>query len=133
MVRKETIRKMVGMHAPASRSSHDRDRAVDRIRRLTVGTTVAGIVGIGAFGGLAATTWRGTDTTVTTAAVSTTTGDDAGSGSGAGSSTGSDDGTSTTTDDTTATPSPTATANTQATTPTVTATGGAAHATTGSS
>src|SRR4029079_170950 len=80
MVRKETIRKMVGMHAPASRNSHDRDRAVDRIRRLTVGTTVAGIVGIGAFGGLAATTWRGTDTTVTTAAVITTTGDDAGSG-----------------------------------------------------
>ena len=131
MVRKETIRKMVDMHAPASRSFLDRDRAVDRIRRLTVGTTVAGIVGIGAFGGLAATTWRGTDTTVTTAAVITTTGDDA--ASGAGSSTSSDDGTSTVTDDTTATPSPTATANTQATTPTVTATGGAAHATTGSS
>ena len=131
MVRKETIRKMVGMHAPASRNSHDRDRAVDRIRRLTVGTTVAGIVGIGAFGGLAATTWRGTGTTVTTAAVITTTGDDA--GSGAGSSTFSDDGTSPATDDTTATPSPTATANTQTTTPTVTATGGAAHATTGSS
>ncbi len=131
MVRKETIRKMVDMHAPASRSSLDRDRAVDRIRRLTVGTTVAGIVGIGAFGGLAATTWRGTNATVTTAAVTTTTGDDA--ASGAGSSTGSDDGTSTATDDTTATPSPTATANTQARTPTVTATGGAAHATTGSS
>ena len=130
MVRKETIRKMVDMHAPASRSSLDRDRAVDRIRRLTVGTTVAGIVGIGAFGGLAATTWRGADAQVTTAAI-TTTGDDA--GSGAGSSTSSDDGTSTATDDTTATPSPTATANTQATTPTVTATGGGAHATTGSS
>jgi len=116
------------MHTPTTRRPADRDRAVDRIRTLTVGTTVAGIVGIGAFGGLAATTWRGADAQVTTAAI-TTTGDDAASGS----STAADDDTSTATDDTTATPSPTATANTQTTSPTVTATGGAAHATTGSS
>jgi len=42
MVRKETIRKMVDMHTPPTRRPADRDRAVDRIRRLTVGTTVAG-------------------------------------------------------------------------------------------
>ena len=131
MVRKETIRKMAYMHAPATRRPADRDRAVDRIRRLTIGTTVAGIVAVGGFGGLAAATYRGADTQVTTAAAIATTGGDAASGSDTGSSTASDDGTSTATDDTTTSPS--ATSDTLATTPTVTSTAGSAHATTGGS
>lgn len=119
------------MHAPTTRRPADRDRAVDRIRRLTIGTTVAGIVAVGGFGGLAAATWHGTETTVTTAAV-TSTGDDAASGSNTGSSAATDDDTSTTTDDVAATAPPT-TSSTQATTPTVTANRGSAHATTGGS
>ena len=107
MVRKETIRKMADMHAPSTRRPADRDRAVDRIRRLTIGTTVAGIVAVGGFGGLAAATWRGADAQVTTAAI-TTTDDDAASGSGAATSTTSDDESSTTTDDAAATASSTA-------------------------
>jgi len=54
MVRKETIGKIGDMHAPTTRRPADRDRAVDRIRRLTIGTTVAGIVAVGGVGILAA-------------------------------------------------------------------------------
>jgi hypothetical protein len=118
MVRKETIRKMADMHAPTTRRPADRDRAVDRIRRLTIGTTVAGIVAVGGFGGLAAATWHGTDSTVTTAAVIPNS---------------DDDGTSTADDDASSTTSPAATSDTQATTPTVTTTGASAHATSGGS
>jgi len=131
MVQKETIRKMSDMNAPPTRRPADRDRAVDRIRHLTVATAVAGIIAVSGFSGLAAVTWRGAEAGVTTADVTTTTSDDT-SGATSGTSAGSDDTatTSTTSSDSTtstSTPAPTPT------TPTVTSTTGAAHATSGGS
>jgi hypothetical protein len=122
MVQKETIRKMADMPASTTRRPADRDRAVDRIRSLTVGATVAGIIAVGGFAGLAAATWRGADSTITTAAVITTTADAAA---------GFTAGTSTTSGDTTTTPA--ATPAPTATTPAVTSATGAAHATSGGS
>jgi hypothetical protein len=50
---------------PATRptSGRTRDRAVDRIRELTVGTAIVGFAATGAFGVLAAVTYAGTTTT----------------------------------------------------------------------
>ena len=134
MVRKETIRKMTVMNTPITRRPADRDRAVDRVRRLTVGTTVAGIVAIGGFGGLAAATYRGAETQVTTAAVPVTGGAD---DTSASTSSTSDDATS---DDATAAPTTSAgstatspTNTSTATSPSVTSTTGTAHATSGGS
>jgi cytoskeletal protein RodZ len=132
MVQKETIRKMADMPALTTRGPADRDRAVDRVRRLTVGATVAGIVAVGGFAGLAAATWRGADSTITTAAVTTTTAD-AAAGSTSGTSTTSGVTTTSSTTTTTTTRASTATLAPTATTPAVTSATGTAHATTGGS
>ena len=124
MVRKETIGNMTGMTPATARTSADRDRAVDRVRRLTVGAGVAGVVAVGAFGGLAAMTYRGADATVTTAAVTTTT-------TGSTTQAASDDDAATDDDTTNATTTTRTTSGT--TTPTVTTTTGSGHATTGGS
>ncbi len=112
------------------RSSADRDRAVARLRRLTIGSTIASIAAAGAFGGLAALTDRGTIVDgVTTAAITIDAGTtDAASDDDTGTSDTSASDT-TTTDTSAATTTPTTTA----TSPTVTSTGGAAQATTGGS
>lgn len=60
------------MNSAAPRTSPDRDRAVRRLSRLTIGTAIAGTLGSVAFGGLAALTYRGSSTVATTAAQVTT-------------------------------------------------------------
>jgi hypothetical protein len=83
---------------PATRplNSRSRDRAVDRIRALTMGTAIVGFAASGAFGALAAVTYAGTSTPngtgssnagTTSNDVSGSTGDD-GAGSGTTSNTG---------------------------------------------
>jgi hypothetical protein len=94
----------------------DRDRAVARLRRVTVGTAAAGMIGTALFGTLAAATYDGTNAAATSDAVTDITAaqvavDDT-----------SDSSTTTGTDDQlVATPAPT------------TASSGAAHASTGGS
>lgn len=53
---------------PATRplNSRGRDRAVDRIGTLTLGTAIVGLVATGAFGALAAVTYAGSATTTGT-------------------------------------------------------------------
>jgi hypothetical protein len=100
------------------RSPADRDRAVARLRTLTIGSAVGGLVAMGAFGAVAAASNRGTESAaIVTAAIST---------SGTATSTGTN---------TIATPAPTSTSNTSTstTTPTVTSTSGSVHATSGGS
>ena len=105
-----------------------RSRADRRLRRITIGTAVLGVVATGSLGGLAAFTYDGTSDTssalaaVTMDATTTTT------------TTAATPTTSTST--ATATPSATAAATTSATAtaaPTVTTAQGNAHATTGGS
>jgi hypothetical protein len=111
------------MHRAARRlSPADRDRAVGRLRALTIGTTVAGVAAVGGFGSIAALSNHGVATgDVVTAAVTaeTTT---AAAMSGAS---------------TAAAASPTAATATQApattSAPAVSSTTGAADATTGGS
>lgn len=108
------------MKTAARRSPIDRDRAVGRLRALTIGSSIASIAAVGGFGALAAASYDGSSTGITTAAVTT------------GTSTTST-GTSTTTTDTTTNPSTaTGTTTTQATAAPTTTTG-TAHAATGSS
>jgi hypothetical protein len=62
------------MQDETRRSRHQRARAIDRLRTLTVGTTLAGVAATAGFGGLAAITYSGyddqaDDSGVTTAAV----------------------------------------------------------------
>lgn len=49
------------MHDDTRRSRHQRARAIDRLRTLTVGTTLAGVAATAGFGGLAAVTYHGFD------------------------------------------------------------------------
>ncbi len=49
------------MHDHTRRSRHQRARAIDRLRNLTVGTTLAGVAATAGFGGLAAFTYHGFD------------------------------------------------------------------------
>ena len=49
------------MHDHTRRSRHQRTRAIDRLRTLTVGTTLAGVAATAGFGGLAAITYHGFD------------------------------------------------------------------------
>jgi hypothetical protein len=101
----------------------DRDRAIARLRRVTLGTAAGGLVGTMLFGALAAATYDGT-TQVSTAADSgqVAANDDSTTNS---STTTPDDSSSTTTDDST---------NLQAAqAPTSSSSSGAAHASTGGS
>ena len=105
------------MKNSARRSPADRDRAVDRLRAITIGTSLASIAAVGGFGAIAALSHDGTSTDITTAAATT------------GATTSADS----------ATTGPTTTGTTTTTTTTVqataapTATIGPAHAATGSS
>jgi hypothetical protein len=56
------------MNATSRRAVADRDRAIARLRTLTLGTTIASIAAVGAFGAVAAVSYSGTGTDVTTAA-----------------------------------------------------------------
>jgi acetyl/propionyl-CoA carboxylase alpha subunit len=110
------------MTTAARRTPADRDHAVARLRTMTIGTGIAGVLAVGAFGALAAASDDGTSGDVTTAALATT-----------DTSTSTTSGTTTdaaTTSTTTSTDSTTTT--TQATTAPTAATG-SAHAATGSS
>ena len=101
------------MKTAARRSPGDRDRAVARLRALTIGSSIASIVAVGGFGAVAALSYDGTSTEVTTAAIVPT-------------DTSSAAGTSNTTTDTASTTATQATAAPTTTT-------GTAHAATGSS
>jgi hypothetical protein len=56
------------MNATSRRAVADRDRAIARLRTLTLGTTIASIAAVGAFGAVAAVSYSGTASDVTTAA-----------------------------------------------------------------
>lgn len=118
MVRQGSVGHRVVMKTTARRSPADRDRAVARLRSLTIGTSIASLAAVGGFGAMAALSYDGTSGGITTAAVTT------------------DNATSTT--GTTTTSSTTTSSTTGGTTPVQetaapTATTGAAHAATGSS
>jgi hypothetical protein len=61
------------MKTAARRSPGDRDRAIARLRALTIGSSIAGIAAVGGFGALAAASYDGSATGITTAAVTTDT------------------------------------------------------------
>ena len=63
---------MGSMNSARPRSPADRDRAIALVRRLTLGTTIAGIAAVGGFGGLAAVSSHGSAQDVTTAAITST-------------------------------------------------------------
>jgi hypothetical protein len=113
------------MKTAARRSPRDRDRAVARLRALTIGTSIAGITAVGGFAVIAAISYDGTTTEVTTAAIVST---DTSSAAGGTSST-TTGSTSTTSGSTSTSGSTTSTQATVA----PTATTGSAHAATGSS
>jgi hypothetical protein len=101
------------MNVTSRRSPDDRDRAVARLRAITIGTSIASVAAVGGFGIVAAQSYSGGGRDVTTAAVSTT-----------------DATASTSTSESLqATAAPTATAAATTTTTTT----GSAHATTGGS
>ena len=106
------------MKTAARRSPAERDRAVGRLRALTIGSSIASIAAVGGFGTMAALSYHGTSTDITTAAVIA-----------AGSTTTTDGGTSTTTGTTTTNSTTTTTQATAA----PTATTSSAHAVTAGS
>jgi hypothetical protein len=59
------------MNSASRRSPADRDRAVGRLRTITIGTGLAGVVAVGGFGAIAAASYDGTTVSdgVITAAV----------------------------------------------------------------
>ena len=112
------------MKTPARRTPADRDRAVARLRAITIGTSLASIAAVGGFGAMAALTYDGTSIGATTAAVVTA--DNA--------TTTSTTGTSSTTGTTTSTTTTTTSGATSVPTMAVPAAAtGTAHAATGSS
>src|SRR5258705_6881639 len=126
ILRKGTADHRWVMKTAARRSPGDRDRAVARLRALTIGTSIASVAAVGAFGALAAISYDGSTSDVTTAAiVSTDTSTSAG-------------GTSSTTSGSTSTSSGASSATSGSTSTTQstaspTATTGTAHAATGTS
>ena len=116
-IRKGRTDHRVDMKTATRRSPANRDRAVARLRAITIGSSIASIAAVGGFGAVAALSYGGAMTDITTAAVTT-----------AGSTTTTDGGTSTA--DSTTTNSTTTT--TQATAAPTAATG-TAHAVTASS
>lgn len=89
------------MKTAARRSPADRDRAVARLRALTIGTSIASVAALGGFGAVAALSYTGAPTEITTAAITT-------SGSTTTGSTTTSDTTTTTGSSSTATAAPTA-------------------------
>ena len=72
ILRKGTVVHGVVMKTAVRRSPADRDRAVARLRAITIGTGIAGVAAVGGFGALAAASYDGGSTDVTTAAITTT-------------------------------------------------------------
>jgi hypothetical protein len=105
------------MNRTRRRSPGERDRAVARLRAITIGTTIAGVAAVGGFGAVAAISYSGGSSDVITAAAVTTGTATTTDASGAATSTAA-------TDTIQATPAPTATTAT---------TSVSAHATTGGS
>jgi len=119
ILRKGTTDHREVMKTAARRSPADRDRAVARLRALTIGSSIASIAAVGGFGAVAALSHDGTSTDVTTAAIVST--DTTTATTGTSSTTGGSTSTTTTPGTTTqATAAPTTTT-------------GTAHAPTGSS
>jgi hypothetical protein len=104
------------MNATSRRSPGDRDRAVARLRAITIGTSIAIVAAVGAFGVVAAQSYSGGSSDVTTAAATSTTGTSTTTSTSTGTSEGIQ-----------ATAAPTATAATTTTTT------GSSHASTGGS
>ena len=121
ILRKGTTGHREVMKTAARRSPADRDRAVARLRALTIGSSIASIAALGGFGAMAALSYHGPSTDITTAAVTA-----------AGSTTTTDGGTSTTTGTTSTNSTTTTTTTTQATAAPA-ATTGTAHAITAAS
>lgn len=61
-----------GMKRANRISASERNRAVARLRSLTVGTALAAVAASGIFGGLAAVTWSGSSSTNTADLLTTT-------------------------------------------------------------
>jgi len=59
------------MNATSRRNPADRDRALTRLRMLTIGTSVASVAAVGAFGAVAALSYSGGGRDLTTAALTT--------------------------------------------------------------
>lgn len=74
------------MNASMHRGKASRSRATQRLRNLTIGTTLAGLAASAGFGVLAAATFDGTAVTTADAADSSTTNPDSGLGSSTGTS-----------------------------------------------
>ena len=104
------------MTTATRRSPIDRDRAIARLRAITIGTTIASAAAVGGFGIIAARSHDGSSTAVTTAALDSATAT----------------GRTTTTDPSTTGTTTTGTTQVQATAAPTTSTG-TAHAATGSS
>jgi hypothetical protein len=123
-LRKGTTDHRVVMKTATPRSPIDRDRAIARLRAITIGSSIASIAAVGGFGAVAALSYGGASTDITTAAVTT-----------AGSTTTTDGGTSTTSGTTTTTGTTTTNSTTTTTQATAapTATTGTAHAVTAGS
>jgi cytoskeletal protein RodZ len=108
------------MNAASRQTRSDRDRALRRLSRLTIGAAVAGSIGTAAFSGLALVTYRGATTDSTGVDVT----------SSAGTTSGTTDTSSTTSSSTT---SSSTTNGLQSTTTTPTTTSGGGHVSTGGS
>jgi hypothetical protein len=122
-LRQGTLDHRAVMNTPARRSPVDRDRAVARLRRITIGTSIASLAAVGGFGAIAALSDDGTSADLTTAAAVTAGGGATTDSAAAAAEAAAPAATTTTTTTTTtvqATAAPTAAAAT-------------AHATTGSS
>src|ERR1700675_4224989 len=70
--KKESQAHSPAMNATPRRSPADRDHAIARLRHLTIGTTIASVAAVGAFGAVAALSYSGGISNITTAAVTTT-------------------------------------------------------------
>jgi hypothetical protein len=118
---KETALQTPGMNPDTRRNPADRDRAIGRLRTITIGTSLASLAAVGGFGAVAAATYTGGSADLTTAAITTTAGT-------------TDTSSSVSTTTSTATTSTSGSSGVQATpAPTTTTSSGTTHATTGGS
>jgi hypothetical protein len=126
---KGRVRETRVMNAAKRTTPADRNRAVARLRRLTIGTTIAGLAAVGGFGTLAAVSYSGHSTGTTADVQATTTTD----GTSTGSSTTTGSGTTGTMATPTATVAATATPTIQPATTTITTTTGGGQVSSGGS
>jgi len=120
------------MNAANRSTPADRNRAVARLRALTIGTTIAGVAAVGAFGTLAAVSYSGHATGATADVDGSTTSVSSGTSSSSTSSSSNSSGASTTAT-ATATPTATAAPTIQPATTTITTTTGGGQVSSGGS